>query len=79
MDECPKPVKLNKIEEFKLDNNNGCFYYWWTMITSKIWSVMRDIKHIYGFKFVLFGDFYQLPSVEAIYYDLVACHRRHFA
>ncbi len=24
MDECPKPVKLNKIEEFKLDNNKGC-------------------------------------------------------
>ena len=30
------------------------------MITSKIWSVIRDIKNIYGFKFVLFGDFFQL-------------------
>ena len=40
------------------------------MISSKIWSVTRDIKNIYGFKFVLFGDFYQLPSVEANHYDV---------
>jgi hypothetical protein len=30
-----------------------------SMISSKDWSVIRDIKNIYGFKFVLFGDFYQ--------------------
>ncbi len=41
------------------------------MITSKIWSAIRDIKKIYGFKFVLFGDFYQLPSVESKHYDVV--------
>jgi hypothetical protein len=23
--ECPKPIKLTKIEEFKLDDNKGCF------------------------------------------------------
>jgi hypothetical protein len=41
------------------------------MISSKVWSVIRDIENIYGFKFVLFGDFYQLPSVEANHYDIV--------
>ncbi len=42
-----------------------------SMITSKIWSAIRDIKKIYGFKFVLFGDFYHLPSVESKQYDVV--------
>ncbi len=27
------------------------------MITSKVWSAIRDIKNIYGFKFVLFDIF----------------------
>ncbi len=40
-----------------------------SMITSKIWSAIRDIKKIHGFKFVLFGDYYQLPSVESKHYD----------
>ena len=149
IDECPKPIELTKIEEFKLDDDKGCFitgepgtgktymckglqqeilnsvryggsykvctpthksalianaitiynlfninpvdYTYikttveklktdgveWifidevSMITSKIWSVLRDIKKIYGFKFVLFGDFYQLPSVESKHYDVV--------
>jgi hypothetical protein len=148
-EECPKPIKLTQIKEFKLDDNNGCFitgepgtgktymckalqkeilnsvrhgncykvctpthksalianattifnlfninpidYTYikttveklkdegvtWifidevSMISSKIWSVIRDIKNIYGFKFVLFGDFYQLPSVETNHYDVV--------
>jgi hypothetical protein len=42
------------------------------MITSKIWNADRDIKKIYGFKFVLFGDFYQLPSVESKQYNVVS-------
>ena len=149
IDECPKPIKLTQIKEFKLDDNKGCFitgepgtgktymckglqkeilnsvrhgncykvctpthksalianattifnlfninpidYTYlkstvenlkkegveWifidevSMITSKIWSAIRDIKKIYGFKFVLFGDFYQLPSVESKHYDVV--------
>jgi hypothetical protein len=25
IDECPKPMKLSQIKEFKLDDNNGCF------------------------------------------------------
>jgi hypothetical protein len=41
------------------------------MITSKIWSVIRDIKNIYGFKFILFGDCNQLPSVDSIHYDIL--------
>ena len=149
IDECPKPMKLTQIKEFKLDDNKGCFitgepgtgktymckglqkeilnsvrhgncykvctpthksalianaitifnlfnispvdYTYikttvdklkeegvtWifidevSMISSKVWSVIRDIKNIYGFKFVLFGDFYQLPSVESKHYDVV--------
>ncbi len=41
------------------------------MIRSKKWSAIRDIKKIYGFKFVLFGDFYQLPSVESKHNDVI--------
>jgi hypothetical protein len=41
------------------------------MITSKIWSAVRDNKKTYGFKLVLFGDFYQLPSVESKHYDVI--------
>jgi hypothetical protein len=41
------------------------------MITFKVWSAIREVKKIYGFKFVLFGDFYQLPSVESKHYDVV--------
>jgi hypothetical protein len=41
------------------------------MITSKIWSVIRDIKNIYDFKLDLFGDYHQLPSVEAIHCDIL--------
>ncbi len=26
-----------------------------SMLSSKIWGVIRDMKNIYGFKFVLFG------------------------
>ncbi len=29
------------------------------------------MKDIDGFEFVLFGDFYQLPSVEANHYDVL--------
>jgi hypothetical protein len=49
------------------------------MISSKVWSVIRDIKNIYGFKFVLFGDFYQLPSVEANHYDMVNSENEHIS
>jgi hypothetical protein len=48
-----------------------------SMTTSKIWSVIRDIKNIYGFKFVLFGDFFQLPSFETKRYNVL--HSEAFA
>ena len=30
IDECPKPIKLTQIEEFKLDDDERLFYYWRT-------------------------------------------------
>ena len=35
------------------------------------WAVLRDIKKLYGFKFILIGDFSQLDSVESIHYDVL--------
>ena len=40
------------------------------MITPKIWIVIRDIKYIHGFKFVLFADFINC-QVESKHYDVV--------
>ena len=59
------------VEKLKDDGVKWIFIDEVSMITSKVWSVIRDIKSIYGFKFVLFGDFYQLPSVESIHYDVL--------
>jgi hypothetical protein len=36
------------------------------MIPSKVWSVIRDIKNICGFKFVLFGDFTNYQVLKLI-------------
>ena len=46
-----------------------------SMISSKVWSVLRDIKRIYKFKFVLVGDFAQLDPVEEknISYYIAKC------
>ncbi len=43
-----------------------------SMIYSKIWGVLSDVKKIYNFKFVLIGDFAseQLPPVENKIYDV---------
>ena len=35
-----------------------------SMISSKVWAALRDIKKIYQFKFILIGDFSQLDSIE---------------
>lgn len=59
------------VEKLKDDGVKWIFVDEVSMITSKVWSVIRDIKNIYGFKFVLFGDFNQLPSVESIHYDVI--------
>ena len=42
-----------------------------SMINSKVWAVIRDIKKIYGFKFILIGDFHQLDSIESIHCDVI--------
>ena len=42
-----------------------------SMIQSKVWACILDIKKIYGFKFVLIGDFDQLDPVEALHYDVL--------
>ena len=40
------------------------------MVNSKIWGVLSDIKKKYNFKFVLLGDFSQLPPIEDKIYDV---------
>jgi hypothetical protein len=47
------------VDKLKEDGVKWIFIDEVSMITSKIWSVIRDIKNIYGFKFVLFGDYNQ--------------------
>ena len=42
-----------------------------SMISSNLWGVLRDIKNIYKFKFILVGDFSQLPAVEENNYDVL--------
>ncbi len=33
--------------------------------------MLLETLKFYGFRFVLFGDFYKLPSVESKHYDVV--------
>ena len=42
-----------------------------SMISSYLWGVLRDIKRIYEFKYILVGDFNQLPPVEQNNYDVL--------
>ena len=58
------------VEKLKNEGIKWIFIDEVSMISSKVWSALRDIKNIYGFKFVLFGGFYQLPSVEAKHYNV---------
>ncbi len=60
-----KSTVENLKKEGVLKNRRWIFVDEVSMITSKIWSAIRDIKNIYGVTFVLFGDFYQLPSVDS--------------
>ena len=41
-----------------------------SMINSKVWACLRDFKRLYGFKFILSGDFGQLPPVEDKEYNV---------
>ena len=42
-----------------------------SMINSKVWAVLRDIKALYQFIFILIGDFAQLDSIESKHYDVI--------
>jgi hypothetical protein len=58
------------VEKLKKNGVEWIFIDEISMIPSKIWAVLRDIKKIYGFKFVLVGDFGQLPAVEEKTYNV---------
>jgi hypothetical protein len=60
------------VEKLKHNGVEWIFVDEISMIPSRIWAVLRDIKKIYGFKFVLVGDFGQLPAVEEKVYDVEA-------
>jgi hypothetical protein len=59
------------VENLKTEGVEWIFVDEVSMITSKIWSAIRANTKIYGFKLVLFGDFYQLPIVESKHYDVI--------
>ncbi len=50
------------IDKLKSDGIKWIFIVEVSMITSKIWSAIRDMKNMYGFKFVLFGDFFPITK-----------------
>jgi thymidine kinase len=54
------------VENLKKEGVEWIFIDEVSMITSKIWSAIRDIKKIDGFKFVLFGIFtsYQVLNLN---------------
>jgi hypothetical protein len=60
----------SKIEKLKKNGLKWVFIDEVSMINSKVWAVIRDIKRIYKFNFVLVGDFNQLEPVEDITYDV---------
>ncbi len=45
-----------------------------SMINSKVWAVLNDIKTKYNFKFVLMGDFGQFCFIIAIIVIIVYIH-----
>lgn len=61
----------SKVEKLKNNGLKWVFIDEISMINSKCWAVIRDIKRIYKFNFVLVGDFNQLPPVEDITPDIV--------
>jgi hypothetical protein len=42
-----------------------------SMIPSKVWGVLNDIKRVYNFTFILIGDFNQLDPVETKIYNVL--------
>ena len=47
----------SKVEKLKANGLKWVFIDEISMINSKCWAVIRDIKRIYKFNFVLVGDF----------------------
>ncbi len=60
----------SKVEKLKANGLKWVFIDEISMINSKCWAVIRDIKRIYKFNFVLVGDFNQLEPVEDITFDV---------
>ena len=60
----------SKVEKLKNNGLKWVFIDEISMINSKCWAVIRDIKRIYKFIFVLVGDFNQLEPVEDITFDV---------
>ena len=58
------------VDKMKKDGVEWIFIDEISMINSKVWAILRDIKIIYGFKFFLSGDFGQLPPVEDVKYNV---------
>ena len=52
------------IEKLKSSGVEWIFVDEISMVNSKILAVLSDIKNKYNVKFVLLGDFAQLPAVE---------------
>ena len=42
-----------------------------SMINSRVWSILNDIKKKFNFKFILMGDFGQLDPVESKHYNVL--------
>ena len=59
------------VDKLKADGVEYIFIDEVSMISSKVWAVLRDIKALYQFKFILIGDFHQLDSIENIHYDVI--------
>jgi GTPase SAR1 family protein len=69
---CPKTHTYLKstVEKLKSSGVEWIFVDEISMVNSKIWAVLNDIKKKYNFKFVLLGDFAQLPAVEKFKYNV---------
>jgi hypothetical protein len=61
----------SKVDKMKEEGVKYIFIDEVSMIQSKLWAVLRDIKNIYKFKFILVGDFNQLDPVEEKTYDIL--------
>ena len=61
----------SKVEKMKAEGVEYIFIDEVSMISSNLWGVLRDIKRIYKFKYILVGDFNQLPPVEENNYDVL--------